>query len=82
MTTNWINFSINIKNEIKMKRKYKTMTANQKSGKHRSIEEMAIELLAFQNAQNEKKKKKKKKEQYDDDDSAGMEHIQNMLDNF
>lgn len=62
-----------------MKRKYKTLTAKQKSGKHRSIEEMAKELLAFQN---KNKDKKKKEEQYDDDDSAGMEYIQDMLDNF
>lgn len=62
-----------------MKRKYKTLTANQKSGKCRSIEEVAKELLAFQN---QKQNTNKNEEQYDDDDSAGMEYIQDMLDNF
>jgi len=61
-----------------MKRKYKMMTANEKCGKHRTIEEMAAEILAAQASQN----KKQKKEQYDDEDSAGIEYIQDMLDNF
>lgn len=54
------------------------MTANEKYGKQRTIEEMAAEILAAQASQN----KKQKKEQYDDEDSAGMEYIQDMLDNF
>lgn len=62
-------------------KKYKTLTSSQKSGKTRSIEEMAIELLAFQN-QKQNTNKKKKEKRYDDDDSVGMEYIQNMLDNF
>lgn len=62
-----------------MKKKYKTLTSNQKCGKHHSVEEMAKDILA---AQNKKQNKKQKTEQYDDDDSAGMEYIQDMLDNF
>lgn len=62
-----------------MKKKYKVLTSNEKCGKHHSVEEIAKEILT---AQKQKQKKKQKTEQYDDDDSAGMEYIQDMLDNF
>lgn len=62
-----------------MKKKYKVLTSNVKCGKHHSVEEIAKEILT---AQKQKQNKKQKTEQYDDEDSAGMEYIQNMLDNF
>lgn len=66
-----------------MKKKYKILTSNEKYGKHHSIEEIAKEILATQKQkQNKKQNKKTKTEQYDDEDSAGMEYIQDMLDNF
>lgn len=56
-------------------KKYKIITSKQKCGKQHPVEEIAKEIIASQN-------KKQKKEQYDNDDSAGMEYIQDMLDNF
>lgn len=52
-----------------MERKYKTMAANEKCGKHYSVDEAAKEIIASQAAlQNEQKTK----ESYDEDSADGV----------